>query len=156
MTFLRTNTTTAHAATGGDRFRRPSRSGVAATEFALVLPLLLLLTFAGTDFGRALHAHIALSNACRAGAEYGSRNPYSPTDIDDWESRIRQAVDEELSNTPAIDPDKLDIDIDVEVDSDDLFRVSVEATYPFTTLVSWPGIPHEVTLHRRVEMRRQR
>src|SRR5579859_1395033 len=53
--------------------RRPARSairdrGAAAVEFALLLPLLLLLIFGIIDFGRALNAQITLTQAAREGA----------------------------------------------------------------------------------------
>ena len=42
--------------------------GAAAVEFALVLPILLLLVFGIVDFGRAYNAKISLSGAAREGA----------------------------------------------------------------------------------------
>jgi Flp pilus assembly protein TadG len=55
-----------------DRHRSGGRSardrGAAAVEFALVLPLLLLLVFGIIDFGRALSAQITLTQAAREGA----------------------------------------------------------------------------------------
>jgi Flp pilus assembly protein TadG len=42
--------------------------GAAAVEFALVLPLLLLILFGIIDFGRALNAQITLTQAAREGA----------------------------------------------------------------------------------------
>lgn len=44
--------------------QRPDR-GAAAVEFALVLPVLLLLIVGIIDFGRAYNARIALSHAAR-------------------------------------------------------------------------------------------
>ena len=54
--------------------RPPSRGrtardrGAAAVEFALVLPVLLLILFGIIDFGRALNAQIELTGAAREGA----------------------------------------------------------------------------------------
>jgi Flp pilus assembly protein TadG len=54
--------------------RPPSRGrtardrGTAAVEFALVLPVLLLILFGIIDFGRALNAQIELTGAAREGA----------------------------------------------------------------------------------------
>ncbi len=42
--------------------------GAAAVEFALLLPLLLLIIFGVIDFGRALNAQITLTQAAREGA----------------------------------------------------------------------------------------
>ena len=53
--------------------RRPARNsphdrGAAAVEFALLLPVLLLLVFGIIDFGRALNAQVTLTQAAREGA----------------------------------------------------------------------------------------
>jgi Flp pilus assembly protein TadG len=42
--------------------------GAAAVEFAVLLPVLLLLVFGLIDFGRALNAQITLTQAAREGA----------------------------------------------------------------------------------------
>jgi Flp pilus assembly protein TadG len=42
--------------------------GAAAVEFALLLPLLLLLVFGIIDFGRAINAQITITQAAREGA----------------------------------------------------------------------------------------
>ncbi len=51
---------------------RPGRGatdrGAAAVEFALLLPVLLLIVFGIIDFGRALNAQISLTQAAREGA----------------------------------------------------------------------------------------
>jgi Flp pilus assembly protein TadG len=46
----------------------PRDRGAAAVEFALLLPMLLLLVFGIIDFGRALNASITLTQAAREGA----------------------------------------------------------------------------------------
>jgi Flp pilus assembly protein TadG len=48
--------------------KTPRDRGAAAVEFALLLPLLMLLVFGIVDFGRALNAQITLSQAAREGA----------------------------------------------------------------------------------------
>src|SRR5579859_5341565 len=42
--------------------------GATAVEFALLLPLLLLMVFGLIDFGRALNAQLTLTQAAREGA----------------------------------------------------------------------------------------
>jgi Flp pilus assembly protein TadG len=48
--------------------RKARDRGTAAVEFALVVPVLLLIVFAIIDFGRALNAQIELTGAAREGA----------------------------------------------------------------------------------------
>lgn len=48
--------------------RKPRARGQALVEFALVLPVLLLLMLALFDFGRAIYAFNTVSNAAREGA----------------------------------------------------------------------------------------
>jgi len=48
--------------------QRERERGAAAVEFALVMPILLLLVFAIIDFGRLLNQQITLTEAAREGA----------------------------------------------------------------------------------------
>ncbi len=53
----------------GREGRRPSpddRRGVAATEFALILPLFLLIVLGCIDYGRFAHTYIAVTNGARS------------------------------------------------------------------------------------------
>lgn len=54
------------------------QSGVAIVEFALVLPLLLILTFITTEYGRALYQYNTLAKSVRDAARYMSVQ--SPSD----------------------------------------------------------------------------
>ena len=48
--------------------------GAAAVEFAIMLPLLLLLLFGIIDFGRALNAQVTITQAAREGARLDALN----------------------------------------------------------------------------------
>jgi hypothetical protein len=52
--------------------RQQPEGGVALVEFAMVLPLLLVLVFGIIDFGRAFQTWITLTNAAREGARLGT------------------------------------------------------------------------------------
>ena len=52
-----------------------SSEGVALVEFALVIPVLLLLLVGILDTGRAVNAYVTISNASREGARYAALNP---------------------------------------------------------------------------------
>jgi Flp pilus assembly protein TadG len=66
------------------RVRQPglracSQRGAAAVEFALVLPILILILFGIINFGIVLAQKASLANAVRIGARYGSVNAYATT-----------------------------------------------------------------------------
>ena len=54
------------------RFCR-QRKGSSAVEFAIIVPVFLLLTFGIVDFGHAWYMKQMLNNASREGARYGTR-----------------------------------------------------------------------------------
>jgi len=61
-----------HAATD------PRDRGSVAVEFALLLPVLLLIIFGVIDFGRAINAQITLTQAAREGARLASLGAVNP------------------------------------------------------------------------------
>ncbi len=50
---------------------RRSESGQSAVEFALVLPILILILMGVFDFGRAFYAYSVVANSAREGARAG-------------------------------------------------------------------------------------
>ena len=55
--------------------RREARRGQSLTEFALTLPVILLLVLFGLDFGRVFLGWVTLTNAVREAANYAAMNP---------------------------------------------------------------------------------
>ena len=123
------------------------RPAVAAAEMAIVLPLLGLLIVGCIDFGRFAHVSITVTNAARAGAEVGSMNAYTVSTADLWEEKVRQAAVDEMAKMDRFDSTRLTVTV-IRVTDDDYPRVVVEVTYPFETLVEWPGLPGRVDLSR--------
>ena len=52
------------------------RDAVAAVEFALVLPVLLLILFGIINFGTLMYDQAVITNAAREGARWASINSY--------------------------------------------------------------------------------
>jgi Flp pilus assembly protein TadG len=57
------------------RHRGGRESGVALVEFALVLPLLAIITFGTIDLGRAYLMWVQVKNAAHEGANYAQTHP---------------------------------------------------------------------------------
>lgn len=132
------------------------RSGIAATEFALTLPIVLLFALACADFGRISFYEEVVSNAARTGAETGATHKYTDFTYATWAAGVEQAVLDEMQNIPNFDSNQLGYDLTTSEDADGLARIVVEVTYPFRTVVSWPVLPTEVQLHQRFETRQFR
>jgi Flp pilus assembly protein TadG len=137
------------------------RRGAAATELALILPVLIMIVFGCVDFGRFAYDLIAVTNAARAGAASGIMNNYTATTLGTtttpgtWKGNVAAAAKAEMA-------DYLPANITVTVpnpttDANGLKRVDVTVSYTFQSIVNWNwpglGIPHNPTITRTVEMR---
>src|SRR5436305_14551245 len=66
--------------------------GSSLVEFALTAPLLLLLMAGVLNYGIALRTAVAVSDAARAGAQYGSMAPENAADIAGMQAAARNAA----------------------------------------------------------------
>lgn len=66
-----------------DACRRASgaEDGAAAIEFALMLPILVVMLFGVVDFGRFVHARLVITNLSREGGSLASRDIKSGDDL---------------------------------------------------------------------------
>jgi Flp pilus assembly protein TadG len=88
---------------------RHDDGGATAVEFALVVPVLMLLLVGAFDLSRAVNAYVTVSNASREGARYAVLHPTaSPDDI-------AAAVD---SRSVPLDPSVLAVDAEYYDGSD--------------------------------------
>jgi Flp pilus assembly protein TadG len=141
--------------TGDCRHRR--RRGSTTLELAIVLPLLLTTALLAVDYGRFASTYIAVTNAARAGAYYGSFHPVGNKAA--WDAAIRQAVEDELDvqNSTKFNAADLSMAEPIVVDEGGgMRRVTVDVSYPFRTVVNWPFLPgynDDLMLRRVVVMR---
>ena len=123
------------------RSRAGQRRGQALVEFALIIPIFLLLLVAIFDLGRAVFAFNTLTNAAREGARIAIVNQYEP-------SIVKRAKDQtaivEL-NDPSVEIDFYQVNADGTPNTTSqcalvavgcLAVVSFEATYfPITPFI---------------------
>jgi Flp pilus assembly protein TadG len=133
--------------------QRGFRKGVTATELAVILPLLMVLVLGSVDFGRFALSYIAVTNAARAGAGFGSVNSYTTATYSNWQNQVSQAVADEMSD---FDTTNLSVTATGIAESGGLWRAQVIVSYPFHCLVPWPGIPSTVNMQRTVVLRATR
>lgn len=132
------------------------RRGSAATEFALILPVLLMLIFGGIDFGRFAYTSVAVQNGARAGAAYAMMNRFATATKSAWDNAVRAAVEDEmelLAVPGGFDTSKLTVTTTSATESDGLSRVEVNVAYPFSSVVGFPWVPDSVGMRASVEAR---
>lgn len=110
------------------RKRKENRSrGAAAVEAALVLPILLMVTFGAIKYGWLFLKAQQITNAARHGARIGIR---AGATIQDAKDAIKDVMDsagmgdvytDEITEIPAVEPDLLpSLEVKVIVDCNDI------------------------------------
>lgn len=155
----------------GTSKRAPCERGVSTLEVALMLPFLLLLLIGVVDFGQLFHLAIEVSNAARAGAQYGYQNSATQTDtsgmiaaaeddaadITAWganiasygcmcsdgteQSQIGSSGNGSTSLCPT--PPSTCTSKGTQL----IYYVQVQTQATYTPLFPWPGVPSTVTLN---------
>ena len=62
-------------------------------EFALVLPILLLLIFGIIEYGRLFYAWIIIENAARSGVRYAVTGQYNTDYCEDGDDKLNKACE---------------------------------------------------------------
>lgn len=99
-----------------------SERGQSLAEFALVLPLLVLLLFGIIQFGITFNHYITLTDAVRAGARTAAVSRHQPDPVSVTTDKVRTAATD-------LDPDDLLITVESTWDAGD--EVEVSASYPY-------------------------
>ncbi|MGM0633442.1 MAG: TadE/TadG family type IV pilus assembly protein [Pseudomonadota bacterium] len=140
--------------------------GAALVEFAIILPMLLILVFGFTELGRALYQKNQLTKEVQIGARYVARYPDAvETDCstgDEWATAETWAKNQVAETLAGLDPDDVTISIeerDLVVDSvtRTFCVIIVSATMDFDALAGDTIIPMlnigRITLSARTEER---
>jgi Flp pilus assembly protein TadG len=149
-----------------------SARGAALVELAMSLPLLLLVFVITIDFARVFYVSIELTNAARAGAQYGSSTTGTSGDFPGMQAAAINSV-----NTPGVSavatrlcqcasdtgvfsptsPTANDCTTPVATScagNHRVITVTVTTTRTFSTIMSnFPGVPNTINLSRTATLR---
>jgi Flp pilus assembly protein TadG len=102
-----------------------NQNGQTMTEFAIVVPILLLVVFAIIQFGILFHNYVTLTDAVRAGVRQGAVSRHLPSGR---EAAVEDRVRDSAAN---LDQAELDVDVDANPGWDQGADVTVTAKYPY-------------------------
>lgn len=137
-----------------------SDTGSATVEFALLLPMMLLLVLGVVDFARLFYAAITVASAARAGVQYGAQDTTTARNTAQMQTAaLNDATD--ITGVTATAEFYCECSNGTRVDcvsgtcsgASPPVYVSVTVAKTFTTLVDYPGIPHNTVLLRTARMR---
>ena len=146
------------------RSRSPRRGG-AMVEFALTMPLLLLMAVAAGDFSRVFWESSVMSRASATGAKYGAQDNRTSSDYTAMQRLSNNSASHLESATATADrvcdcPDAPGTWVDCLATSCPNYgqpraysRVGVAKT--FSTMGYYPGLPQTTSLRLRSYMRVQ-
>jgi hypothetical protein len=100
-----------------------SERGQSMTEFALVLPLMVVLLFGIIQFGMTFNNYISLTDAVRAGARKGAVARHLNDPVGATVDQVQRA---------GTDLDPADLQIDVESSWNPGDEIKVTASYPYS------------------------
>ena len=137
-----------------------SNRGHSTVEMAVVAPVMALLLLAATDLARLFYASIAVSNAARAGAQYGSQSLIAAADS----AGMAAAAKADASNVTGLNavgsqctcftPSSVTACASSYCTSNPQGTfVEVDTSTTFRTLITYPGIPSSVSLSGKAIMR---
>jgi Flp pilus assembly protein TadG len=138
-----------------------ARKGGAAVELAVAFPLLLLLLIGVVDYGRVFYTSVTVSNAARAGAEWGQQT--SGNSVDTAGMRTFAQFDGNDAGAIVFGA-RLYCECVVDVETACNFcaggvapnaYVEVTATKVVNMLLRYPGLPASITVTRKATFRSQ-
>lgn len=135
-------------------FWRPR--GVAATELAIVLAMVLVFAIATVDMARFAVLRLAVCQAANVAANHGALRPCNDYTQADYESDVLQLAQAEAARCDAIDIAALEVVVEVTHDSNDIQLVRVTCEYPFTPCWPWAGFETSIPLRATASLRRFR
>jgi Flp pilus assembly protein TadG len=136
--------------------------GQSTVELAIAVPVLVVLLLAAADMARVFYLAIAVSNAARAGAQYGSQSVITAADSAGMEGAAKTDAGNVsgLSVTAsqctcASSPTVSACPASYCTNSPNSTYVEVNTQAPFHTVVTYPGIPSSITLNGQAIMQVQ-
>jgi len=138
-----------------------SRRGQSMVELAALTPVLVVILLGAADLSRVYYLSTALNNAARAGVQYGVQSAATAADTNGMQTAATNdttgisgvtATASEYCQCPTGGTFLCSVPNSC---TDKRVYVKVVTSATFTTLFTYPGLPHTVSLTSQAVMREQ-
>ncbi|WP_166819652.1 TadE/TadG family type IV pilus assembly protein [Thalassoroseus pseudoceratinae] len=133
-----------------------TRRAIAATEFAIVLPLLVYVTLACIDLGRVAHTSMVLVSGVSSAGEFAATFAFTSFTQATGEEEIRSRIVSELELLTDFDPSLLTTSVTFDDQVSGQRVITIEASFPVEVVTSFPGLPSETVLSHQLRVVRYR
>jgi hypothetical protein len=139
------------------------RTAAAVAELAILLPFLVAMFLGVVDFGRLFYHSMTVQNSLHnamlfAGQTFDNQNQQWIGNTQYWQGpngQVSAASDAAGMDgsymTPALDTTQVSTTSGTDADGNSVVIVTV--SYTFQTLVPYPGIPSQVQIQRKAQIR---
>lgn len=128
--------------------RKKNEKGQTLVEFALVLPILLILVLGIIQFGIILNGQVTVTSAAREGARFGV--------VGEDEDAVKTRVKNALAGSLLIDPNSADIDVTYPTMSGEELTVYVQYNMPVIVPLVFPGGVNSFSVEATSKMRAEK
>lgn len=139
---------------------RKDLSGASAVEFALILPIVVVLVTAALDFGGLIYTRLQVGSATHAGASFAAAQGFNQTAISTAMAggasiAVTAATPVQICGCPGATTGITEITCGSTCTSGEVAGryVRLDASANYTLLYSWPGLTNPVTLTSTARVR---
>lgn len=133
--------------------RIPRTRGIAATELAICLPLLFLLTMFCVQLAQGYHIRSVADQAAWRAIRYASTTRVRDDEVDAWKADVTSQAVDELSQLAQFDAENLSLNVNVTSNNE---RVEIELQLDLIMDNPLRLMPGNFEVHRNLQIRQYR
>lgn len=127
--------------------------GIAATELAICLPLLFLLTMFCVQLAQGYHIRSVADQAAWRAIRYASTTRVRDDEVDAWKADVTSQAVDELSQLAQFDAENLSLNVNVTSNNE---RVEIELQLDLIMDNPLRLMPGNFEVHRNLQIRQYR
>lgn len=140
------------SATKNDRLSK-QRAGAVLLEFAVTIPVMVILAIAVLDFSRLSYYRFLVADAAGAASRYAAFYPVTDVTYNVWMQRLDAVARNTVEGSPWASASNLIVyPAVINQATPGENRVIIKMEYVYRATIPWPGLPSESTVRSTVQI----